>query len=491
MQKSTALEAIKSFTPEDNLRFADFLNSPFFNKNSNVIRLFALIEKYSPGYDCPELEKEMLWKELFPGKVYNYGTMKNLIFELKKLAAKYITIDELERNKLEEDEILVRALGKRNIPKFFITKVNEIERKYKIENLRNLKTELDDYFTYLFKIKWMKHSYLRVYNPKLAREEDLNGYTSLMTGSFLIYASMYYNNIIAQSLDMNFTPENNALLSLIGILKKGSTEEILKAMSKYSQSAGKIINLYWLRTKVMMKDASENDFMKFRNEVYKNIDILPELNLKAFLHVIVNSANMLSSPKINVSKERIDGLKLMMKKKMIAHDDGRVYVLELLPYFWSAGQLDDFDVIEKLIKDYISKSSDVKKENIIKCGEILYKIRDRKYNEALELISIVTAETFMMKVHLRMLKARCYYMTADYQSFLYERDSLNHFLKDSRSLSEKNSRQLKDYFEKVNRMFRLKQNFEGSMYKKLNEEISSNANYPFWMREQLSVISEQ
>ncbi|MBK9332736.1 MAG: hypothetical protein IPM96_10135 [Ignavibacteria bacterium] len=485
MQKSTALETIKSFTPEDILRFEDFLNSPYFNKNSNVIRLFALIKNYSPGYDDPALDKEMLWKELFPRKVYNYGTMKNLIFELKKLAAKFITIDELERNKIEEDEILVRALGKRNIPKFFITKVNEIDKKYKIENLHNLKTDLDDYFNYMFKIKWMKHSYLRSYNPKLAKNEDLQAYTALMTGSFLIYTSMFYNNVTAQSLDINFTPGNNAVISLVETLKIGSTGGILKAMSKYSKSAGKIINLHWLRTKVLMKDATENDFFEFRDEVYKNIYILPELDLKGFLIAIINSASILNSPKINVSKERIDALKLRMKMKLIAHDDGRVYILELLQFFWSAGNLNDFEVIGRLIKDYISKSNDEKKDNVMKCGEMFFSIKEKDFHRALELISIVTPESFMMKVHLRMLKARCLYEIDDYETFLYERDSLNHFLKSSKSLSGKNIHNLKDFFEKVNRMFRLKQNIEGSEYKKLKDEVFSNLNYPVWMKEEI------
>ncbi|MBK8983701.1 MAG: hypothetical protein IPM38_15630 [Ignavibacteria bacterium] len=488
MQKSTALEIIKTFTPGDIERFEDFLKSPFFNKNSNVIRLFNLLKKYSPDYVSSALDKQMMWRELFPDKAYNYGSMKNLIFELKKLAAKYITIDELGRNKLEEDEILVRALGKRNIPKFFINKVSEIEKKYRIENLQNLETELEDYFTYMFKIKWMKHAYLRFYNQRLAKDEDLIAYTALMTGSFIIYTSMYYNNVMAQSLDVNFTPEHNAVVSLVETLKSTSTAEILKAISKFSIAAGKITNLHWLKTKVVMKDASEEDFFQLRDEVYRNTDMLPVLSLKGFLTSIVNSAAMLDSPDINISKERIDALKLRMKKKMIAHDDGRVYLPELLQYFWSASNLNDYEVIEKLIKEHVSKSNNEKKDNVMNCGEIFFCIRDKKFNEALELISTVTPESFMMKVHLRMLKTRCLYMINDYETFLYERDSLNHFLKSSKSLSEKNIRQLKDYFEKVNRMFRLKRNFEGSEFKKLNEEIVSNVNYPVWMREELSVI---
>lgn len=491
MLKSGILELIRSFSQADVNRFHIFLRSPYFNMNSNAVRLFDIVEKSGPGYNDPGLDKEALWKELFPGKKYNYGTMKNLIFDLKKLATKFITIEELGTNKLEESEILVRALGKRNVPGFFISKINEIEKKYEKDNLHDTGIDdFDDYFTSMFRIKWMKHAYLRVHDPKLAKEEDLRVYTALMAGSFLIVTSRFYNNILAQSIDINFHQENNAVVTLAEAFNKTTAAEIIAGIKVYSPAAAKVIDLYRLKMKAMMKDAGEEDFFEFRNEVYKNGKYLTSLDLKEFLQNVVNCANKLESPRINVYKERIDSLKLRMKKKMLTHDDGRVYVLELLQYFWSAGILDDFDVIEKLIKDYISRSQDEKKDNIMKCGEIFFKIRDGKYNEALELISTVTPESFMMKVHLRNLKARCFYMTDDYDSFLYERDSLNHFLKSNKSLSERNISQLKDNFEKINRMFKLKRDFEGSVFKKLKSEIMSNENYAVWMRREVLRIGE-
>lgn len=488
MHKSIALEIIRNFSGEDFDRFYDFIRSPYFNKNSNAVRLFELLKKYRPDFESAMLDKEKIWEKLFPGKKYNYGTMKNLIFELKKLASKYLIIDELERNTLEEEEILVRALGKRNIPRFFVTKVNEIEKKYKIENLPALRVETQDYFASMFMIKFMKHAFLRVYDAKLAKNEDLQAYTTLMVSSFIVYSALFYNNIMAQSTDVNFHLENNALHTFLKIIKEDKMDELLNAINKYSASAGRFVTLCWLRMKTIMKGATIDDFYKFRDSVYENAHNMPVLELKGFFNGIVNAANLLDSPKINIAKERVDSLKIRMKRNMIAHDDGRIYVLELLQFFWSAGQLNDFEIIERLIKEYIVKSKDESRDNVMMCGEIYFRIRDGKFNEALELISLVTSESFMMKVHLRMLKVRCFYMTDDYDSFLYERDSLNHFLKSSKSLSEKNIRQLKDYFEKVNRMLRLKRNFEGSEFKKLRTEILSNENYPVWMKEEVSIM---
>jgi hypothetical protein len=306
-----------------------------------------------------------------------------------------------------------------------------------------------------------------------------------MLGSFLVYTATFYNNIIVESMDINFPPETNALVSFVKLLKDGAIDEILNSINKHSPSEGRYVTLCWMRIKAIMKDATAKDFFEFRNEVYKLAGVLPAQELKGFFAGIINAANMLDSPEINVSKERIDSLRIRMNRKMIAHDDGRIYALELLQFFWSAGNINDFDIIDKLIKNYISKSPDGNRDNVMKCGEIFFRIRDGRFDEALELISIVIPESFMMKVHLRMLKARCYYMTGDYESFLYERDSLNHFLKSSKSLSKNKILQLKDFFEKVSHMFRQKENFNGSDFKKLSKEIKGNLNYPVWMSEEM------
>ena len=85
MNKSSLIEILRSFDKEELTKFEDFLNSPYHNKNRNTLRLFTVVKKYFPNFKSEELNKEIVWKKLFPDKDYNYGVMKNQIHELSKL----------------------------------------------------------------------------------------------------------------------------------------------------------------------------------------------------------------------------------------------------------------------------------------------------------------------------------------------------------------------------------------------------------------------
>lgn len=489
MQKSTTVEILKSFTEEDMVRFDEFISSSYHNKNTNIIRLFKLLRHYGPSFIDPGIIKVNLWNTLFPGREYNYGTMMNLIFELKKKLSKYLIIDELAKNKLEEEAILVRALGKRNVQKYFISKVNEIERSYKADNLAKINTEIKDYFDAMFRIIWMKHAYLRVANPKLSKDSDLHRYTSLMLSCFLTYAFDFHNNISAQVLDKNFASENNAVIELVDALSGEPIDRLLETIIKTSETSGKLVALHWLKTKALVNGSTETDFKIFREQVFANINRMSSLDIKKFLIGITNAANKLNSPDINVHRERLEAARILMKKNILAHDDGRIYALELLKYFWSAGHMNQFDVIEEMMNRYIVNSDDENRENVMNCGRIFINIKNREFGKALQLIGTVEPVSFMMKVHLRKLKARCYYELNDYDSFIYDRDSLNHFLKSSSSLSNNNIGELRDYFDKVNRMFRLRIEFDDAEIAVLKSEIMSDSNYPVWMKEHVVFLS--
>ncbi|MBK7253137.1 MAG: hypothetical protein IPI04_04255 [Ignavibacteria bacterium] len=93
MLKSSLLEIIRTFTKQELAKFEDFVRSPYFNKKENVTKLFLEIKKYAPEFKSENLEKEIVWQKIFSKVKYNYGIMKNLIFDLNKLAVKFIELE--------------------------------------------------------------------------------------------------------------------------------------------------------------------------------------------------------------------------------------------------------------------------------------------------------------------------------------------------------------------------------------------------------------
>ncbi len=91
MYNSSLVEIIKSFSSSDIKRFDEFLNSPFFNKKPTVIKLWDDLKSFYPEFNSKEISKKNTYERIVPGKKYNYGTMKNMIFDLTKLAEIFLS----------------------------------------------------------------------------------------------------------------------------------------------------------------------------------------------------------------------------------------------------------------------------------------------------------------------------------------------------------------------------------------------------------------
>lgn len=116
MEKSTVIEILRTFTKEELACFGDFVSSPYFNKNSNVIKLYRTISRYAPDYTPEKIKRELIWKSIFHEKKYNYGIMKNLIHELSNLAKDYMAIEKINSSEMYHNRFLIPAAREKNLP---------------------------------------------------------------------------------------------------------------------------------------------------------------------------------------------------------------------------------------------------------------------------------------------------------------------------------------------------------------------------------------
>jgi len=68
MIKSPSIEKIKTFSKEEFKRFVDFAESPYFNKNSNLLKTIKYFKKISPEFSEDDLTDEMIWTTVFGKK---------------------------------------------------------------------------------------------------------------------------------------------------------------------------------------------------------------------------------------------------------------------------------------------------------------------------------------------------------------------------------------------------------------------------------------
>ncbi len=116
MEKSSIISVLRTFSSQEIKRFGLYLHSPFFNANTNIVKMYDIIKKNYPDFKNNKLTKEFIFKKLYPKEKYNDERMRFLMSELLRHALdflKYIN-NNSGFEELHSDINFLRVLNNRN-----------------------------------------------------------------------------------------------------------------------------------------------------------------------------------------------------------------------------------------------------------------------------------------------------------------------------------------------------------------------------------------
>lgn len=119
MEDSKLIELLKTFSAKELREFNEFVQSPFFNKNSELIRFYEHLRTLAPAFSSPKVTKEAVFKALYPKQKYDDKQLNYLNNFLLKLAEQYIAYSRFKGNELLERYQLLEAYNQRNLDKHY------------------------------------------------------------------------------------------------------------------------------------------------------------------------------------------------------------------------------------------------------------------------------------------------------------------------------------------------------------------------------------
>ena len=491
MLKSSLVEMMRSFDSEELQVFEDFLKSPYHNKNNNVIKLFLAIKKYKPGFDSDELEKEVVWRKLFPERKYNYGVMKNLIHELSKLGMKFIVLEEFEYNALEKDTILLNGLNNRNISKLFRVKMSEIERTYTKESFSKDYFFVNDYYSEFSKMNWIKIYHDRANNINAVTEKDILNSSSMFIYSFLIYLFKYYNNVLSDSLDKNFTLDKNVLALFLKEISPEIIDKLLEVVRQNSERDYKIMTVYSNMSRSQLNKKNVDYYLEFKRSLNANIGLFSKWDVKDLSICLGNSLNNLDASEIDLNKEHFDISRSLLESNGIFNRDGTMTTADFNLFLWRALNANEYEAIGEFNKKYLNRIPIDKQQYCESIANAYLLFGKEKFDEALEIISKSEHPAFITKVRMKQLKAKCLYELNEFEMFESEYKAIYHFLRNNKSLSLKLQTDTKVLFDYIKRLFRLRRKFSSFECAEFKKEITaSDISKSNWVMKKLNEFSK-
>jgi hypothetical protein len=418
---TSLIAALRTFSHEELKRFEEFLISPYFNKKKPVLKLFQCIRKFGPAFDSPRLERKKVWEALFKGKEFNYGVMKNLIYELGKLTDKFLAVSHAEKNHFVQSNNLMREQLERGLYQSF-----EKGLRLARENIAHNGIDMYHYSSQL-KLDLLDEIYLsQEFNSRHYREEGTWKVIESLTKHYIISISERLYNYLNTSQYSSRKIEQEAV------------DAFLEYMQKRRKGNEDIVDLCRCYVILVLEPFNEENYSDFKNITERLYEVISKyFRNKLFMARINFCNNMVMNGKQEYNKELFDVMKKFIYDGIYQGNTNDT----LNQYNYAiavscACNEGEFEWAERFIEEFKDKLRPDFREQFYLYARITLNMKRKKYEEALELLTRVKQSNFMDKITVKRYQLMIYFESCYTNEFYSMLDTFSSFKNKNQELSD-------------------------------------------------------
>ena len=255
MENSKLIALLKTFNTQELREFKDFVASPYFNKNQELVLFYDYLKKIAPKFSAKATTRQTIYNNLFPKNKYDDKHMNYLMSFLLKLAERYIGLRKYQTQKLLPEYHTLASMIDRNLEKHYqqtIAKTNK---------LINDKEQLDiNHYYHKFLLADIAHQHWAS-----KKERKFNNLLQFTSDYFDLY---FLANKLKYSCEMLNNQQSVSSPFIINMIN-----EIDSYLEKKNLTDEPIINCYYHILKILTTDTPEPYFIKLKNLLNQNFEV--------------------------------------------------------------------------------------------------------------------------------------------------------------------------------------------------------------------------
>lgn len=477
MNRSILVEQIKKFSSKEVKDFGEFIDSPFFNKNQGVIKLYDYIKKQYPDFDDEKMKKEYVYSKVFPKAEYNDGFMRTLMFNLSNLAEEYLAYRCFKSRQFSEKRYLLHELNERGLNRQIEKNMKEIQNEFSKAAVVNAdyyynKFALEyEYFYYLTRIHFDKPE-------KFINNTDIINIFSHLTYFYLLHVLKFY--IYFLNLKNIFKVNFNTDL----------IKDFIENMKPGLYAEEPLISLYYNILMLHLKEDEELYFDEVQKVVKKYENMFEnEEALDAYINLENYCKRMLRKGKKEYQKKLFGIYKNEIKLELYKAE-GKMSAKFFRSVVETGLKLNETEWTKDFIESYKTEMPEDAAENTYFYAQSLYEFAAGNFEKALELLSKVKYNDIYHKTEVRCLITAIYYELNMEDVLDSHLDSFRHFITNDKLIAEDRKEYFSNFVKYARNLSSLRNKKSGSDVYMLkckveNEPVLYNKE---WIQEKLNEL---
>jgi hypothetical protein len=484
MLNSSLMDILKALNPSELKGLSEYIHSPFFNKNRNVIKLFDYIYKQAPHFSEEKMNKEAAYRKIFGEGRFNDGFMRTLIFIITKLSEEYLAYLNFKSDRFNQHTGLLDELFKRNVSRILAKNIKSTEKKFSAE-----KNKDEKYFRAMYKLTDLKNESQVLKGKTLNSKEVNEDLTPVLmeyhVKQFLITSINNFIFILNRKHLVNIKHDLVYLDEILAHLEKN--------LSRYSDIP--LLMLLYNQLRLNLEPDNEFYYRELKKVVLSDSNSLSYLDryngiigLQNFCMKQYNSGNQ------SFLMEYFNMLDYILKGRYYSNTEGGdLFPQNFKNFVIVALNLKKFDWAENFIKQYSKKLDISNRENAYNFSMAKLYFAKREFEKALGFISRVSYQDLYYKLDVRHQTLMIHYELGMFNEAFDLMDSYKKFIVNSKLLSALMKKKHLFFLKYSNELFRIRLSGKPKKIKQIEKEIKNSVDYlgVSWLLLKLSELSKK
>lgn len=412
MQDSKLFTLLQALDAAEFKRLRKFLQSPFYNSNKNVVRLYEYLADFYPKFEAKGLKMEAAFQRLFAGQPFDLNKMRKLMSALCKLTEAYLAALAFEQSGTQKKKLLASAYRQRHLDAFFEKEMLGILDELNAQNANDSTSQ----------IELLQLNLELFFRPGLAAKETSRRYLEAAMEHLDIHFVLTKLQLAAEMRTReNILAEEHNIKMLEAVIREA--KHPVGREKPLCQVYSHILDLH--------QDAGEAS-LPHTIAIFEKI--IPDINLmeqQIVLHHLLNHCvRLLNSGESHYRQDIFYLYKLGLKHNLLLEND-QITEITFSNIVAVSSSLKEFEWAQGFVHKFSAFLNEDSREDIKALSAALLYFNQQAYNQAEQaLLGYQFSDT------LNLLKSRCLLIKIYFEQFLLDKSKYT-FLMDQAEAFEK------------------------------------------------------
>ena len=417
MINTKLISLLKTLTKSETNRLREFVSSPFFNKNQNVIRLCDEVVRFSPGYDSQDLTEEEIYRRMFGKEKFNYFKLKNIVSDLYQLSIAYLKIVAGDKRGTDNEIDLLKELHERKLDNLYLQKEKQI-----IKHMDGLKVRDEFFFESKYQLARVTTSHFKFTKSNYTFDLIQNEFDVFLQYALIVLLRTYSKMLT--NMNHGNVEFNMEMFDFIWEYVKDMSFDDNPSCKIYKQ----IIALE------LSRDEKDYHLLMSYKKKYEE-----ELSSEDIYYVLL-VANSFAVYRLKLGDESFYMERFIIFREIVDRNfTSPEYILfvNLISNYTAACMVGEYEWAEDFLSKYQKGiSPEEEHSNTVNYCKGFQAFRKKEYDKALEYFSRTSFKLFLMKVMVKSYTVRIYFEQEMHEQTVSSVDAFRHYLKSEKLIDE-------------------------------------------------------